>query len=44
MRKDKKLGIGEHDQLANCSGGVLGFWGGVGSMGALFLLALGSQR
>ena len=26
------------------SGGVLGFWGGVGSMGALFLLALGSQR
>ena len=26
------------------SGGVLGFWGGVGSMGALFLLTLGSQR
>lgn len=27
-----------------CSGGVLGFWGGVGLMGTIFLLVLVTQR
>merc|ERR1712130_1078536 len=31
-------------ELVAILGGVLGFWGGVGSMGALFLLVLMTQR
>jgi hypothetical protein len=27
-----------------CAGGVLGFWGGVGSMGTLFLVILMTQK
>ena len=27
-----------------CAGGVLGFWGGVGSMGTVFLLVVLTQR
>ena len=30
--------------VVHCAGGVLGFWGGVGSMGTVFLLVVLTQR
>ena len=45
LKWTQKLKLDQIIKIENFpSGGVLGFWGGVGSMGALFLLALGSQR
>ena len=37
------VGIGTSIEMC-CAGGVLGFWGGVGSMGTVFLLVVLTQR